>query len=312
MEPEASSPGKTRGKAGPPVTPSELAADLEASIRTDHERRVLVPHQREPQTALARWGRALGLEAELGLPKGARLDWERLADLVAQRISLDPERFTELAAQAQAFEAYLLRREARTLESCGTPWGRVVRLFWRDRKGRLVMRQRGLHACKHRWCPRCGRSRQNRLASDIERCFELAKEWGFRDQNYRFLTLTIRNGQDVSALRKEAHKAWAKLQRTRWWPRHVFGWFRGTEVVTGQDGSWNLHLHIVLVLWANQVTRGSKTMQFVTLEDETGLVEAVAFPDAFQRRGSAYSVGEIVPVSGTADLQDGVGILRLK
>lgn len=76
-----------------------------------------------------------------------------------------------------------------------------------------------------------------------------------------------------------------------------------------------LHGRLFLRPWPDEgqkdFVRFGKPMQFVTLEDETGLVEAVAFPDAFQRRGSAYSVGEIVAVSGTADLQDGVVILQL-
>ena len=51
-------------------------------------------------------------------------------------------------------------------------------------------------------------------------------------------------------------------------------------------------------------------MQFVSLEDETGLVEAIVFPDAFRRRGQGLAVGEVVPARGVADLQDGVVILR--
>ena len=46
------------------------------------------------------------------------------------------------------------------------------------------------------------------------------------------------------------------------------------------------------------------------LEDETGLVEAVVFPDAFRRRGQGFTVGEVVPARGVGDLQDGVVILR--
>jgi DNA polymerase III alpha subunit len=59
------------------------------------------------------------------------------------------------------------------------------------------------------------------------------------------------------------------------------------------------------------LTKDDQPMQFVTLEDETGLVEAVVFPDAFRRRGHGFAVGEVVPVRGVADLQDGVVIFRL-
>lgn len=58
------------------------------------------------------------------------------------------------------------------------------------------------------------------------------------------------------------------------------------------------------------LTKDDQLMQFVTLEDETGLVEAVVFPDAFRRRGQGFTVGEVVPTRGVADLQDGVVILR--
>lgn len=57
------------------------------------------------------------------------------------------------------------------------------------------------------------------------------------------------------------------------------------------------------------LTRDRQPMQFVTLEDETGLIEAVVFPDTFQQRGRAFSVGEVVPAVGKASLQDGVVIL---
>jgi len=59
------------------------------------------------------------------------------------------------------------------------------------------------------------------------------------------------------------------------------------------------------------LTKDDQPMQFVTLEDETGLVEAVVFPDAFRRRGQGFTVGEVVPARGVADLQDSVVLLRL-
>jgi DNA-directed DNA polymerase III PolC len=58
------------------------------------------------------------------------------------------------------------------------------------------------------------------------------------------------------------------------------------------------------------LTKDGQPMQFVTLEDETGLVEAVVFPDAFKRRGHGFSIGEVVPARGVADTQDGVVILQ--
>ena len=57
--------------------------------------------------------------------------------------------------------------------------------------------------------------------------------------------------------------------------------------------------------------KDDQPMQFVTLEDETGLVEAVVFPDAFRRSGQGFRVGKVVPARGIGDLQDGVVILSL-
>ncbi len=51
-------------------------------------------------------------------------------------------------------------------------------------------------------------------------------------------------------------------------------------------------------------------MLFRRHEDGTGFVKAVVFPDAFRRRGQGFTVGEVVPARGVADLQDGVVIMR--
>lgn len=58
--------------------------------------------------------------------------------------------------------------------------------------------------------------------------------------------------------------------------------------------------------------KGGRSMQFVTLEDETGLCEAVAFPDAFSRRRRPYLVGEVTEARGRAVRQDGLPVLELR
>ena len=52
-------------------------------------------------------------------------------------------------------------------------------------------------------------------------------------------------------------------------------------------------------------------MQFITFEDETGLCEAVAFPDVFARRKRPYQVGDIIPVRGKSVRQDGLAVLEV-
>ncbi|HJV40009.1 MAG TPA: protein rep [Geothrix sp.] len=240
------------------ATPGELAEALRESIGLDHLPRDLHAEVTGDQRELARWGRDFGLahgaHEALGLEPWKVLTLDQLAAFVAQTISPHPEVFQEKAEAMRELEGLRLWREAKRLDTCGTPWGRVVRLFWKDRKGREVMRTRGLHSCKHRWCPRCGKPRQTRLAGQMERVVELAREWGFDESHLRFITLTVPNGQTIPSLREEAHSAWARLQRTRWWPGRVFGWFRGSEVITGKDGQWNMHLHVVVLLWSQQIS----------------------------------------------------------
>lgn len=83
----------------------------------------------------------------------------------------------------------------------------------------------------------------------MEKVLVLASEWGLDERNVRFITLTVSNGDHIPTLRDEAHEAFARLQRGRWWPKHVFGWFRGSECVTGEDKRWNFHLHVLVILW---------------------------------------------------------------
>ncbi|MDP1832618.1 MAG: protein rep [Geothrix sp.] len=240
------------------ATPGEVAAALRDSISQDHLDRTLHPEDAEDGRELARWGRAFGLAHDaheaLGLEPWKRLSLDDLAAFVAKTISPHPSVFAEKAEAMQELEGRRLWQEGKRLDSCGTPWGRIVRLFWKDRKGREIMRTRGVHSCKHRWCPRCGKPRQTRLAGQMERVVELAREWGFNEAHLRFVTLTVPNGENVTDLREKAHSAWARLQRTRWWPARVFGWFRGSEVITGKDGRWNLHLHVVVILWSRQIS----------------------------------------------------------
>jgi DNA polymerase III alpha subunit len=73
-----------------------------------------------------------------------------------------------------------------------------------------------------------------------------------------------------------------------------------------------------LKLWALVVaekpvpTKHGEMMQFVTLEDECGLLEAMAFPNAYRRRKRPYRVGDVVPINGTSTRQDGLVVLEVE
>lgn len=58
-------------------------------------------------------------------------------------------------------------------------------------------------------------------------------------------------------------------------------------------------------------TEQGERMQFVTFEDETGLCEAVAFPEVLKRRQRPFRVGEVLPISGRSVLQDGLSVLEV-
>jgi DNA-directed DNA polymerase III PolC len=59
-------------------------------------------------------------------------------------------------------------------------------------------------------------------------------------------------------------------------------------------------------------TEKGESMQFITFEDETGLCEAVAFPDALRHRQRPFRVGDVVPVRGRSTQQDGLAVLEVQ
>jgi DNA polymerase III alpha subunit len=68
-----------------------------------------------------------------------------------------------------------------------------------------------------------------------------------------------------------------------------------------------------LVVADKEVATGKgERMQFITFEDETGLAEAVAFPDAIRKRQRPFRVGEVVSVSGRTTEQDGLAVFEVQ
>jgi DNA-directed DNA polymerase III PolC len=67
-----------------------------------------------------------------------------------------------------------------------------------------------------------------------------------------------------------------------------------------------------LVVADKEVNTGKgERMQFITFEDDTGLCEAVAFPDVIRRRQRPFRVGDVVPISGQTTLQDGLAVFEV-
>lgn len=244
------------------VHPSAVADALELSIQDDLCRTEFNAGNPDDLRTLAHWaGRCGYFEAEIRAGKvpdlRPRIPIPEVVRWLQLNVSPHPERFRAVVEALKTVEANFLRADIKRLMSCGTVWRQqlVVKVYWLDRKNReRLRRQIGIHRCKHTWCPTCGRSRQAQFTSEIEKILILARDIGFHEGHGRLLTLTVPNGKDILELRDQAHTAFAKLQRTRWWNRHVFGWVRGSEVVAGKDGNWNLHLHLLVVFWSPKVS----------------------------------------------------------
>jgi len=58
-------------------------------------------------------------------------------------------------------------------------------------------------------------------------------------------------------------------------------------------------------------TEKGEAMQFLTLEDETALCEAVAFPNVIQRRQRPFRLGETLSIAGKTTLQDGLAVFEV-
>ena len=89
----------------------------------------------------------------------------------------------------------------------------------------------------------------------------------------------------------------------------VRGWAR-SAAQRGTPGRYKFWALVVADKVVPTATR--ELMQFVTLEDETGLCESVAFPDVFRRRPRPYRVGEVLQVQGRSVRQDGLVVLELE
>lgn len=84
------------------------------------------------------------------------------------------------------------------------------------------------------------------------------------------------------------------------------------RVVDVQKPGRSLRFWALVVAEKVVPTEKGDRMQFVTLEDETGLAEAVAFPQVFRKRGRPCQVGEILPLQGRSVQQDGLAVLELE
>jgi DNA-directed DNA polymerase III PolC len=83
------------------------------------------------------------------------------------------------------------------------------------------------------------------------------------------------------------------------------------KVLAGEKPGRRLRFWALVVADKEVATEKGERMQFVTFEDDTGLCEAVAFPDTIRRRQRPFRVGDVVPISGKTTLQDGLAVFEV-
>jgi DNA polymerase III alpha subunit len=83
---------------------------------------------------------------------------------------------------------------------------------------------------------------------------------------------------------------------------------RAAEVVKPNQ---RLRFWALVVADKEVATKKDERMQFITFEDETGLCEAVAFPDVIRKRQRPFRVGDVVCVGGRSTQQDGLAVLEV-
>jgi len=84
------------------------------------------------------------------------------------------------------------------------------------------------------------------------------------------------------------------------------------KVLAGEKPGRRLRFWALVVADKEVATERGERMQFVTFEDDTGLCEAVAFPDTIRRRQRPFRVGDVVPISGKTTLQDGLAVFEVQ
>lgn len=101
--------------------------------------------------------------------------------------------------------------------------------------------------CGDRFCSVCGVARRFRIRSRLNFLTkQIKRPPGY---NFKHLTLTIKNQQDLSLMTASIVKSFRKLRQTRSWKLHVRGGAFVIEI-TGKPLDWHVHLHIVIEsLW---------------------------------------------------------------
>lgn len=104
--------------------------------------------------------------------------------------------------------------------------------------------------CKSRLCPLCNWRRAMKAGKQLELILEEALKRQPKSR-FLFLTLTIRNSVDREQLKADLAKmgrAIYKLMRYKKVSKNLLGYVRSTEITVNQDGSYHLHMHLLVMV----------------------------------------------------------------
>lgn len=97
--------------------------------------------------------------------------------------------------------------------------------------------------CGNRFCSVCSGPRLKRVKLRLTTLISKAPFVSGHD--FKHLTLTIQNRQDLPGMITHLIKSFKALRRTQFWKHHVYGGAFVIEV-TGEPGSWHAHIHSIL------------------------------------------------------------------
>ena len=97
--------------------------------------------------------------------------------------------------------------------------------------------------CHDRFCQLCSRSRAWKIRDRMTNLLKASPlEPG---HGFKFLTLTIKSQPDLKPMCKIMLKSFKKLRNRKFWKRVFVGGCFILEI-TGQEGKWHAHLHIIV------------------------------------------------------------------
>ena len=97
--------------------------------------------------------------------------------------------------------------------------------------------------CGDRFCSVCGSVRRTRVRNRLD--FLISNVQCPPTYNFKHLTLTIKNQQNLSLMALNIVNSFRKLRQTSSWKSRVRGGAFVIEI-TGEPSNWHVHLHIVI------------------------------------------------------------------